>query len=48
MSETLRSKIEKSKRMRLIEPRKDAPTTVTFRPKTGRRRKDLRRAVKPT
>jgi len=39
MNTTLRSKVEKSTRARLVEPRKDAPTTVTFRPKTGRRRK---------
>ncbi len=43
MSKTLRAKIEKSKRGRLIEPRKDAPTTVTFLPKTGRRRKTSER-----
>ncbi len=39
MSKTRRSKIKDSKRMRLVEPRKDAPTIVTFLPKTGRRRK---------
>jgi hypothetical protein len=39
MSKTPRSKIKDSKRMRLVEPRKDAPTIVTFLPKTGRRRK---------
>ena len=36
---TLRSKIEKSKRARLVEVRKGTRTTVTFLPKTGRRRK---------
>jgi hypothetical protein len=36
---SLRSKVEKHPRMRLVEPRKDAPTIVTFLPKTGRRRK---------
>ena len=39
MSKTPRSKIKDSKRMRLVEPRKDAPTIVTFLPKTGKRRK---------
>lgn len=39
MGTTLRSKVEKSKRARLVQPPKDAPTTVTFSPKTGGRRK---------
>ena len=33
---TLKSKVEKSKRARLMQPPKDSPTTVTFSPKTGR------------
>jgi len=45
MSETLRSKIEKSNRARLIEPREGA-ATVTFIPKTGRRRKTSDRTAR--